>query len=209
MTASKRPIIIYVLVFAAALVLTGALLWLALTQFSQKPAMKDVYVPAKQSDLYTPEDHARFFQIGDQLQKGKPVSDDDVEYAITLLQNGPVKKTKEAQRAFQSYTVAQLVNHGSLTKPQQHQLAVALLPYTDDPPPDERAPAGDLQSVAVSQQSMAVLSLGSLTDPLAVQKMKQLSENSPTLKIRQEAGSRLKAQQKRAAKTRNKATSAK
>ena len=201
MTAFKRPLLVYLLVYAAALLMVFAALWFAFIKFGQGPwPPKNApapYVPITQNDLYAPYDHARFFQIGTNLQEKRPISDDDLTYAIALLHQGPVKKTPQTHHRFLSYTLAQFFNRGSLTKKQQHRLAEVLAPYTNDPPPAERAPVDGLTAVSVSVQDIAVIALATLDDRAATAKLKYLSEHSATLKIRQTAGGGLLRQQKR------------
>lgn len=189
---SRRPFAIYAAVFAAALIVSSAAVWLAARLFPTLPA----YAPAppppasllSPNALFAPADRTRLGRIGTALQKSKPVADADLDWAISLLQRGPAVNSPPSNGSFAIMTMSQLCNHKSMTPAQMHRLAKAVLPFADDPLPAERAPVNGLQAADVSVQHAAVLTLGSLNDEAADAKLEQLAQSSPTPKIRRTAG---------------------
>ncbi len=148
--------------------------------------------PISTGALYAPADHTRLMKIGTALQNKKPITDADLNWAIGLLQRGPVIDSSFTRTSFALRTMSQLINHRSMTPAQSHTLTLAVLSYADDPPPKEREPievetGQKIDAPAVSAQLTALTVLASLDDDAARAKLETLAKTSATLSVRQSA----------------------
>ncbi|MDQ2798197.1 MAG: hypothetical protein M3Y13_00960, partial [Armatimonadota bacterium] len=111
---------------------------------------------------------------------------------------GPLKDTPSNRMGFYSIVMGCGVGRKHLTPSQQGKMYDAVLPYVSDtayakaigPTDTHTDPADPLsqQSLRTGAEDIAVILLMETNDPRALSELKRISENSPSPRLRREAG---------------------
>ncbi len=151
----------------------------------------------QQKGILSANDYARLDKISIYIQRRQTISDDDLNFWIALLQQGPLIKTPANWSLFYTDVLGLGVGRKHLSLAEQKKMYDAVLPflsnagYTKSMDPDDNAGTSSYlttqKDLVIGNEEIAALLLAQTLDPRALGVLRNTAHNSPSPSLRQTA----------------------
>ena len=151
----------------------------------------------EQKGILSIPDHARLIKISAYIERSQQMSDDDLDFWISLLQRGPLKDTPSNRGLFYTTVMEDALGRKQLSPSGQKKMYDAVLPFVSDAtymsamdPNDPRTDPSDPTTqvnLRTGTEGIAVMLLAQTRDPRALTVLQNLARNSQYLKLRETA----------------------
>ena len=138
----------------------------------------------EEEGVLTIKESTRLYRIGAYLQNKKAVPDEDVDFALHLIERGPLVNTDNNRVRFRITTISKLIPGRGLTEAQQQRAIKVIGPIASDPPKEKIVYIDGVQSIEISAQLSAITFLASTRHPEALAILRTLQKTTQVKEAR-------------------------
>ena len=141
--------------------------------------------------VLTIEESARLERIQAYIQNKKAVPDEDVDFALHLIERGPLVNTDINRVGLRMKAISRLIPGRGLTEAQQQRAIKVIAPIANDPPKEKIVYIDGVQSPEISAQLSAIHFLSSTRNPEALAILRTLQKTTQVKEAKKRIGEAL------------------
>lgn len=141
--------------------------------------------------VLTIKESARLERIQAYIQNKKAVPDEDVDFALHLIERGPLVNTDSNRVTLRMRAISRLIPGNGLTEAQQQRAIKVIGPIANDPPKEKIVYFDGIRSPELSVQLSAIGFLSSTRHPEALTILRTLQKTTQVKEARERIDEKL------------------